>query len=124
MRWSALVTLASCLLPAIFWGGGPVVAAPPTPVASLPIPGADREQGGRMWVGFDPTGRFLAAYCGTFTEDSWTIWDVARRDPVHSSRVRSNKYTWRPEIGDPAVFLPSGSHLLVLTSNGDVDSIP
>ena len=37
-------------------------AGDPAPVAALRLPAADDELTSSVWVGFDPAGRYLAAY--------------------------------------------------------------
>jgi WD domain, G-beta repeat len=129
VRLAVAALALSPLLPA------PLAAAEPTPVATLRLPGGG-ESAGRVWVGFDPAARYLAAYriptdVGA-REIGWsryhspqripgaearlTVWGAARWELVHDAAVGAAFAD--PEVGWPAAFLPSGSHLVYLTAGG------
>jgi WD domain, G-beta repeat len=75
------------------------------------------ERPGPVWVGFDPAGRYVAAYRVLHGGDArLTVWAAARWAVVHDAVVGLGPD--EPEAGPPAAFLPSGSHLVFLTRTG------
>jgi Tol biopolymer transport system component len=70
------------------------------------------------WIGYDPQGRYLAAYYPGDHEYFATVWDADGGEPVLSvglgSAVRHEFFPGSRSFGPPAAFLPSGSHLVTL----------
>jgi hypothetical protein len=110
--------LVTGVLPALLLAGPGAAAPPPTPAATLRLPSADDDQPtGPVWVGFDPAGRYLAAYQVPSPRPDrayLTVWEAAGGRVVHDATIKSAASA--PEFGPPAAFLPSGSHLIYLTA--------
>lgn len=99
----------------------PVVAcsAEPAIVRRLTLPEDLSSKGECGWVGYSPTGRFLAVYSTSEDGSCFCVWDTSNWKTIATSRLTPSKLKPRTEYGAPMAYLAEGSHLVF----GDTKSI-